>query len=136
MAEPYHTPEYNDEGLPERLKEILYALANYHQHTLQKYTLETQNPNHIRHVEQMLRNQCKVIINAVISGVTKGIEDEQMLQCIAIIRRNYSPYSYQVESLLRYWCHMMFEQYPFSISHNHIQKLYENSVYPVDESNT
>jgi hypothetical protein len=136
MAEPYHIPEYNDDRLPERLKAILYALANYHQYILQKYTLETQNPNHIHQVEKFLRNQCNIIINAVTNGITNEIKDDKLLECISILRENYTPYSYQVESLLRYWCHMMFEQYPFSISHNHIQKLYENSVQPIDESNT
>jgi hypothetical protein len=128
MAEPVHMPDYNDDGLPERFKAILYALADYHKHLLQKLTLNTQDPVQVSHVQEILRNQAGVILQALRTGNTLGIQDEALINCINTLRQNNSPYNPTVETLMSYWCEMMFEEYPFSISHNHIEKLYENSI--------
>jgi hypothetical protein len=133
MAEPVHMENYNDDRLPERLKAILYALADYHKYLLQKLTLQTQDPIQLRRVEQILRDQAKTILLALQTGQTDGLQDDALAQCIETLRQNNTPYDSNVETLMKYWCRMMFEEYPFSISHNHIEKLYQNSVHMVDE---
>jgi hypothetical protein len=128
MAEPNHTPEYNDDGLPERLKAILYALADYHSHLLQKITLETQDPIQVHKAKDIMKQQAKLILLALEKGNFDDIHDEKLKQCLEILKSNNTPYTFYVDTMLEYWCNLMFEEYPFSISHNHIQKLYKNSV--------
>ena len=135
MAEPHHVPEYNDDGLPERLKAVLYALADYHKYLLQKYTLQTQDPIQIRNVQAILRNQAKQILLALQTGSLDGIEDDALVQCIQTLQKNKSPFSHEIDTMMKYWCRLMFEEYPFSISHNHIQKLYQNSISMLNVEN-
>ncbi len=134
--EPYHIDEDDDSTLPERLKEILRALADYHTYLLQKNTLETQNPNHVDKVRQMLKEQAKVILFALSTGQTEKIEDPRLAECIHSLQLNNTPYDFEVDTLLKYWCNMMFIEYPFIIAHNHIDRFLKNSVYKEeDESN-
>lgn len=134
--EPHYVEEEDDSRLPERLKAILKALADYHTHLLQKNTLETQDPNHVDKVRQMLKEQAKVILFALSSGQTEKIQDPKLSECIQSLQLNNRPYDFEVDTLLKYWCKMMFVEYPFIIAHNHIDRFLKNSLYKEeDESN-
>ncbi len=135
--EPYHIDEDDDSRLPERLKAILKALADYHTYLLQKNTLETQDPSHVNHVRQILKDQAKVILYALQTGQTQKIEDPKLAECIHSLQFNNTPYDFEVDTLLKYWCNMMFVEYPFIIAHNHIDRLLKNSLYKEEnESDT
>lgn len=134
--EPYHIEDEEDTLLPERLKAILQALADYHTYLLQKNTLETQDPEHVQKVREMLQEQAKIILFALRTGQTEKIEDPKLAECIHSLQLNNTPFDFEVDTLLKYWCTMMFVEYPFIIAHNHIDRLLKNSLYKEDESNT
>ena len=123
MTEPYHTPEYTDENIPTRLRNILNTLAEYHTLLLQKSTLSTQDPENVNNTLPMMRAASYKIKDLIINPTT--------LQTDPILKKLQTyllPWTADTTALATYWCELMFERYPFSISHNHINQLYRNSV--------
>jgi hypothetical protein len=131
--EPYHIDDEEDTTLPERLKAILRALADYHTYLLQQNTLQTQVPDQVNNIQAILKNQANIILIALKTGNTNSIEDKDLAECLTSLQQNNTPYDFVVDTLLKYWLNMMFIEYPFIIAHNHIERLLKNSLYKEDD---
>jgi len=131
LDEVSNTDEPMDPNLRERLRNILDALSNCHKNIIQEYTLNTQAPVSVKELRAVLA-QCSNQIESFLDGRTQTNLHDAVRICIDKIRPELEPITPEISTLPRYWCKIMFEEYPFSISPNHIENLYKNSVNEVD----
>lgn len=127
---------YGDDRAPDRLRDILEALAKYHTHILQSATLKTQSPASLEDLVEEL----EIIGNDLLqrwntnSFDTNTETDSPELQLfITTVKTNVVPWNAQVSTLVPYWIERMFLHTPFSISVKHIERLYTNSQYNAEE---
>ena len=137
MTEPYHIPNSLDSGTsPQRLENILKALRSYHEHVLQTNTLQSQSPVDIDRIQQLLRMKSKDIKSSIdtIYKEPTITPDQKYNECILTLRQNLLPWSPEYSTLAKYWCEIMFETHPFTLSKEHIYNLLKNSDYIDNET--
>ena len=137
MSQPVEAlPNVTDQpsNIPERLEAILLALSNYHQALLQEYSLRSQSPNELMGIKTLLADKANIIEHFILFGeLPTGIQIDQGLQdCLHRLQENIQPWNPQTTTLSRHWCKLMFEQYPFTVNHKHIQQLLANSLQEIE----
>ena len=115
---------------PDRLREVLEALAKYHMHILQTATLQSQSPAQVEAVEDMLEDVGNDLLkrwNANAFDIQEEFDSPELQTCIQVVKRNMTPWNAQLSSLVPYWIRQMFFHAPFAISAHHIEKLHRNT---------
>ena len=139
MTEPFHTSNSVSKEKENPLRNVLNALKTYHEHLLQTNTLDSQSPVEIYSLQRLLRLKGKDLQSALDRLYSqKEYEkllntDEHWNMCLLSLQKHLHPWNPETIPLVKYWCEMMFEQYPFTLSHNHIENFYKNSTYVEDE---
>ncbi len=126
---------------PDRLREILQALSTYHQQLLQEHTLQTQSPESLHELEDLLEQKGNDLLrrwNTNSFDSNAETDSPVLVNCITIVKRNMTPWNPHVSTVVPYWIRRMFFHAPFTISPDHIDRLYRNSQYSEeeDDSNT
>lgn len=123
--------------IQQRLQKILNILIQYHTHLLQKNTLLTQDPNTLIDLRTLLRKEGQNINHFILYGKypqkQEAIEDPLLKETLTNLQEVLHPWNAEVSTLSEYWCKMMFTQYPFSISYDHMKNLYKNYGLPIEE---
>jgi hypothetical protein len=120
---------------PDRLREILEALSQYHQHILQEYTLQTQNPESLHMLEDVLEQEGKELLrrwNSKSFDVNRDTDTPALVTCITSVKKNINPWNPHISTLIPYWIDRMFFHSPFTISVDHIDRLHRNSQYSAE----
>ncbi len=139
---PTSTIEQSPE-LPDKLQKIVNALSEYHKVFLHKKTLNGQEPVKLEDIRNYLKELCCQICDYIEDSnniptllhnpsFKKMFEDksdyEDFKKMFDVLRENTGDWDSEVSILVPYWCNLMFVQYPFSISQQHIQNLIYNSI--------
>lgn len=120
--------------VPKQLENALVALSDYHQDLIQKYTLNTQVPNVLEEVANILRQKSNIIKTFIITNQfpVDISSDTELKDCLDRLKSSNIPYSAYVNTMISYWTKMMFEDYPFCNSPEHIRRFLLNSIPPAD----
>lgn len=125
---------------PDRLRDILQALAKYHEEILQEHTLKTQSPESLHELENYLNTAGQELLHRWKTNTfdSNPKSDSSALQtCITTVKRNMTPWNPHVSTLVPYWIQRMFFHAPFTISTKHIDRLHRNSQHnPEEEDDT
>jgi hypothetical protein len=135
MTEPKQIDLTINNNIPEKLEKALLALADYHQAIIQRNTLKTQDPNVLEEIAIILRQKSKAIHEYLqTSQLPEELSsDTELKSCLEHLKQTNIPYSAYINTMICYWTKLMFEDYPFSISHNHIGQLYQNSISGLED---
>jgi hypothetical protein len=123
---------YEGGQAPDRLREILEALAKYHTHILQTATLKTQSPAFLNDIEEELETIGNDLLqrwNTNSFDTNTEIDSPELQLFITTVKTNLTPWNAQVSTLVPYWIERMFFHAPFAISTQHIERLHRNSQY-------
>jgi hypothetical protein len=132
--EPKDTPEpLNTHDT--RTYKILNALSNYKSRLLQKHTLNTQNPDALINLDNIMNNANERIQGFLrthsISDDDK--KDQDYFECVSSIKEQLLPWTPDTIVLPAYWCEKVFyDSNTFSITPAHIERLYNNSISKED----
>jgi hypothetical protein len=124
---------------PDRLREILEALSQYHQHILQEYTLQTQSPDSLHMLEDMLEAEGQELLRRWKSksfDVNEETDTPALMSCITTVKKNATPWNPHISTLIPYWIGRMFFHSPFTISVDHLDRLHRNSQYSAEGDDT
>ncbi len=120
--------------IQERLKIILNTLIQYHAHLLQKNTLTTQDPNALVDLTTLLRNEGQKILSFLLYGkYYDKVQDPVLQDTLNKLKEATTPWNSDTSVLSKDWCTMMFIQYPFNISYDHLKNLHKNYGLPIEE---
>ena len=122
---------------PDRLRNVLDALAKYHTHLLQKATLQNQSPAELEQTEDILNSVGYELLrrwNANTFIPNTDTDTDELQECIQTIQNNIEPWDPRLSVHIPYWIRRMFFDAPFVISKEHIERLHRNSQHkPEDE---
>jgi hypothetical protein len=115
--------------LPEKLQKILDALAEYHKICLQKNTLNTQEPKKIEDIRQYFKKVYAEICDYIEDSKNTPtlLQDPDFQKMFGVLKECTREWDADISVLVPHWCNLMFIQFPFTISHNHIQSLRNNN---------
>lgn len=121
--------------LPDKLQKILSAMIEYHKNFLHKNTLNSQNPNKLEEIRKYFKEVCCQICDYIENSDNKPtlLQDSDFQKLFQVIQQETNDWDSEISVLIPYWCNLMFVQYPFSISQNHIWQLYKNSKSTSDD---
>jgi hypothetical protein len=115
---------------------IMNALNTYHTHLLQKHSLASQSPTDVSKLKQIMRSKSNVIKMSIQTGMPPPAHpatgDPELDICIQIILDTIHPPSFEkteLVTLANYWCDVIFEEYPLTLSTAHIQRLQDAANY-------
>jgi len=113
---------------------IMNALNTYHTHILQKHSLASQSPTDVSKLKQLMRSKSNVIKISIQTGFPppSNSADPELDICIQIILDTIHPPSFENTELVTlavYWCDVIFEEYPLTLSTAHIQRLQDAANY-------
>jgi len=117
---------------------IMNALNTYHTHLLQKHSLASQSPTDVSKLKQLMRSKSNVIKTSIQTGLppttvsTDADADPELHVCIQTILSTIQPPSFETTELVtlaNYWCDIIFEEYPLTLSTAHIQRLQRAANY-------
>ena len=128
-----NSPVY-EQQLQQRQDTIMNALNTYHIHLLQKYSLASQSPNDVSKLKQLMRSKSNIIKTSIQTGSPPSAADAdpELDACIRVILDAIHPPSFETTELVTlavYWCDMIFEEYPLTLSTAHIQRLQDAANY-------
>lgn len=124
---------------PDRLRDILQALAKYHEEILQEYTLQTQTPESLHTLEEYLNTTGHELLrrwNTNTFDSNTETDTPALQTCITTVKKNMIPWNPHVSTLVPYWIRRMFFHAPFTISTDHIERLHRNSQYNAEGDGT
>jgi hypothetical protein len=138
---PITQQEEQSPELPNKIQTIVNALAEYHKTFLHKKTLNGQEPAKVEDIKNYLKELCYQICDYVEDSnniptllhnpsFKKMFEDksdyEDFKNMFDVIKENTVGWDSEISILIPHWCKLIFIQFPFTISHNHIQSLQNN----------
>lgn len=126
-------PEKLNTNIPERLKNILDALTEYHRNLLLEYSHFTQSPQELLAIQTLLQQKAKLIRNFLLYKKVPKDLDPKLKLCLEHLKNANTPWDPEVSTLTDYWCDLMFIKHPFTLSSNHIQNLLENSLAKIED---
>jgi len=132
--EPKNIPE-PDNTHDTRTYKILNALTNYKSRLLQKHTLNTQNPDALNSLDNIMNNANERIQEFLRTHfITQDDKkDEDYYECVSSIKEQVMPWTPDTIVLPAYWCEKVFsDSNTFSITQAHIERLYNNSISKED----
>jgi len=121
---------------PDRLKQILGILANHHQSVNQSFTLASQDPQDTIHTMKTTLSNHGDILEEYLRWHTipeKAKKNEQLMNTIGELSLYVEPWDPEISTLAPRWCYIMFKDFPLTISPEHINTLYKNSMAELDE---
>lgn len=114
--------------ISERLQAILKILSDYHMYVLQENSLASQNPEEtIHNIKNILAKNGDMLEEYLRWRTNPLTKDAELLVCVDNLSKHVEPWNIQISTLAPDWCRLMFKEYPFSISPEHISRLYKNS---------
>jgi len=115
--------------IPERLKSVLDILVKFHTRKVMDTTESTKKPNSMI----LLREQLSldgIILSQFIESDGKYIDprsDDDLKHCINELTLYLYPPDAYISTMAIYWIGQMFEEAPFTLSIDHIQRM-KNSI--------
>jgi hypothetical protein len=115
--------------LPDNLQKIVNALSEYHKVFLHKNTLTGQEPVKLEKIRNYLKEVCCQICDYIedSNNIPSFLGDADFKKMFDVLKENTKEWDSDISILIPYWCNLMFVQYPFSISQQHIESLMKNS---------
>jgi len=132
--EPKNIPEPNNIH-DTRTYKILKALTNYKSRLLQKHTLNTQNPDALINLDNLMYNaNIKIQEFLRTHSITDDDKNDQdYFECVSTIKDQVKPWTPDTIVLPSYWCEKIFsESNTFSVKLDDIDSLYNNSISEED----
>jgi hypothetical protein len=121
----------NDAKYPGK-KDILILLQTYHTDLLQGNTLPSQSPRNVTAVRSLLRSKSNSIQRFLAGdpSVAEEVESDTRLNTLltqlnALLQQGDN----ELPVLAKYWCQLMFVEFPFVIASEHIDRLVEATNY-------
>ena len=116
--------------IDQRLEKILDILIKYHTKLVQQNTLRSQSPTNVNRLKSLLREKSNAIKQAM-AGSTEELDpsDTELRECLDELSTALSPWTPETSALSRYWCEMMFEEFPLIISPDHMKRLLVSAKY-------
>lgn len=127
--EPKNIPEHSN-TYDTRTFKILKALSSYKSRLLQKNTLNTQNPDALNTLDNIMNNANERIQEFLRTHFISEDDrkDEEYFECVSNIKDQLKPWSPDTLVLPSYWSEKIFsDSNTFSITPEHIERLYKNS---------
>lgn len=115
------------------LYEILELLSRYHTHLLQNETLKTQEPISLNRMISKIDAKGNDILYFIKTREYPIKKDEKINDLLGKLSILLAENSFKKSTYSKYWTRHMFQEYPFSISANHIENLYKNSILRLEE---
>jgi hypothetical protein len=119
--------------LSPELKECMISLEKYHKDLLFTNSHNSQNPNLLISIKNILITKSKIIqqflINRNIPNLEALGDDKKLQDCLTCLKTNLEKEGYTNESIviLKDLCKKMFEEYPMAMSFTHIYNLSNNN---------
>ena len=121
----------NDAKYPGK-KGILVLLQTYHTELLQGNTLPSQSPNRVADLRSLLRSKSNSIQRFLAGdpSVAGEVEQDSRLNTLltdldSLLQEGDT----ELPVLAKYWCQLMFVEFPFVIASEHINRLLEATNY-------
>ena len=127
--EPKNIPEPSN-TYDTRTFKILKALSSYKSRLLQKNTLNTQNPDALNTLDNIMNNANERIQEFLRTHIISEDDrkDQEYFECVSNIIDQLKPWSPDTLVLPSYWSEKIFsDSNTFSITPEHIERLYKNS---------
>lgn len=127
--EPKNIPEPSN-TYDTRTFKILKALSSYKSRLLQKNTLNTQNPDALNTLDNIMNNANERIQEFLRTHIISEDDkkDQEYFECVSNIKDQLKPWSPDTLVLPSYWSEKIFsDSNTFSITPEHIVRLYKNS---------
>ena len=127
--EPKNIPEPSN-TYDTRTFKILKALSSYKSRLLQKNTLNTQNPDALNTLDNIMNNANERIQEFLRTHIISEDDrkDQEYFECVSNIKDQLKPWSPDTLVLPSYWSEKIFsDSNTFSITPEHIERLYKNS---------
>jgi len=132
---PIRKDTFQSPELPDKLQKIISAMIEYHKSFLHKNTLNSQEPYKLENIQKYLKEVCCQICDYIedSNNIPTLLDDPDFKRLFEFLKEETIEWDSEISVLIPYWCNLMFVQFPFSISQNHIWQLYKNSKERIDD---